>query len=64
MTDEKLLTVDEICHYFGIGRNTTYELIHSHKLKAFKAGRNWLIPQQSVQHYIQNELDHSSSDES
>ena len=45
MTDEKLLTVDEICHYFGIGRN-------------------WLIPQQSVQHYIQNELDHISSDES
>jgi excisionase family DNA binding protein len=61
MSNEKIFTVDEVCQYFGIGRNTTYKLIHSHRLQAFKAGRNWLIPQHSVDEYIKNELCHSSS---
>lgn len=56
MNQEKLLSIEDMCQYFGIGRNKAYELIQSDKIKAFKAGRSWRIPQQSINDYIQNEL--------
>lgn len=54
-----LYTIKELCQYLGIGRNTALRLIHEKRIHAFKAGRHWLIPEQSIQTYINQEL-HSS----
>lgn len=56
MHQKNLLTIEDMCQYLGIGRNKAYELIHSNKIKAFKTGRSWHIPQQSVLDYIHNQL--------
>ena len=35
-----------------IGENALYELLNSGKLKAYKNGRNWLIPRDAVRQYV------------
>lgn len=56
MDNNNLYTMKEFCDYLGIGRNTALSLIHEEKLKAFKAGKHWLIPKEEVDTYIKNEL--------
>lgn len=61
MDNKNLYTMKELCDYLGIGRNTALSLIHEEKLKAFKAGKHWLIPVEEVDAYIKNELKRQSS---
>ena len=49
---DELLTVEELCEVLKIGHNAAYELLNSGKLKAFRNGRVWRIPRQSVVEYI------------
>ena len=49
---DDLLTVEELCEVLKIGQNSAYELLNSGKLKAFRNGRTWRIPKQSVIQYI------------
>ena len=52
MEQTKLYTMKDLCAYLGIGRNTALTLINSGEIKAFKAGRHWLIPETSIEEYI------------
>lgn len=61
MDSQNLYTMKELCDYLGIGRNTAINLIHEGRLKAFKAGRHWLIPKEEVESYIKNEIKRQSS---
>lgn len=49
-----LISVDEFCSMLGIGKNTAYHILNDKKIKAFRIGRNWKIPRQSVIDYIYN----------
>lgn len=61
MGSQNLYTMKELCDYLGIGRNTALNLIHEERLKAFKAGKHWLIPAEEVDAYIKNELKRQNS---
>lgn len=47
-----LITIDELCEILLVGRNTAYRLLNENKIKAFKIGRTWKIPEKSVYEYI------------
>lgn len=48
-----LLAIEEICEMLSIGKNTAYHLLNTGEIKAFRIGRIWKIPQNSVYEYIQ-----------
>ena len=47
-----ILSVEEACEALKVGHNAIYELLNSGKLKAYKNGRVWKIPKESVRRYI------------
>ena len=47
-----ILTVEEVCEALRMGYNAVYELLNSGKLKAYKNGRVWRIPRESLKEYI------------
>ena len=47
-----ILTVEEVCAALRMGYNAVYELLNSGKLKAYKNGRVWRIPRESLKEYI------------
>lgn len=47
-----VLTTEEACEALRIGYNALYELLQTGKLKAYRNGRVWRIPKQSVIDYI------------
>lgn len=54
-TQAPLLTMEELCDYLLIGRNTAYKLLKSGKLRAFRIGRIWKIPRENIQEYLKTE---------
>lgn len=54
MFDEypEILTVEDACEALRVGYNAMYELLNSGKLKAYRNGRVWRIPKDSVIKYI------------
>jgi excisionase family DNA binding protein len=48
----KLYSLQEFCDYFGISRNTAYELINTKKLKAKKVGRAYKITKVAIDNFI------------
>ena len=48
----ELITIEQLCDALSIGRNTAYTLLNSGAVKAFKIGRIWKIPRQSLNEYI------------
>ena len=55
-----ILTVAETCEVLRIGNNAIYELLNSGALKAYRNGRTWRIPKQSVIEYIRAQSNLSS----
>ena len=49
---DDILSVEEACEALKVGHNAIYELLNSGKLKAYKNGRVWRIPKESVRQYI------------
>jgi len=47
-----ILTVEEACEALRMGYNAMYDLLNSGKIKAFKNGRVWRIPKESLKQYI------------
>lgn len=47
-----ILSPGEAAEALRIGENALYELLNSGKLKAYKNGRNWLIPRDAVRQYV------------
>ena len=45
---DDFLTVDEACEIMKIGHNAIYNLLRSGTLKAFRNGRVWRIPKESI----------------
>lgn len=49
---DDILSVEEACEALKVGHNAIYELLNSGKLKAYKNGRVWRIPKESIKQYI------------
>lgn len=49
---DDMITIEDLCMILSIGHNTAYNLLKSHKLKAFRMGRIWKIPKLAVEDYI------------
>lgn len=47
-----ILSPGEAAEALRIGENALYELLNSGKLKAYKNGRNWLIPRDALRQYV------------
>lgn len=49
---DDILSVDDACEALKVGHNVLYKMLNSGKLKAYKNGRVWRIPKESVRRYI------------
>ena len=49
---EAVLSVDELREILNIGRNSVYDLLNRGEIAAFRIGRCWKIPRESVEHYL------------
>ena len=47
-----ILTVEEACEILRVGYNAIYSYLNSGRLKAYRNGRVWRIPKQSVKDFI------------
>lgn len=49
---DALLSIQELRDILPIGRNAVYDLLNDGTIPAFRIGRNWKIPRESVEAYI------------
>lgn len=47
-----MISIDDLCEMLTIGKNTAYHLLKTNQIKAFKIGRIWKIPRDSVSEYV------------
>lgn len=47
-----ILTVEEVCEALRMGYNAVYELLNTGKLNAYKNGRVWRIPRESLREFV------------
>ena len=59
---EHLLSVDEICDYLGVKRDTVYKLISKHNLPAYRVGRLWKFKLSEVVEWVKNRAVNTSSE--
>ena len=52
MIEKRLLSVDDICEYLGIGRDTIYKWIGSKGLPAYRLGRLWKFKKEEVDEWL------------
>ena len=51
-TYNDMISIDDLCEMLSIGKNTAYHLLKTNQIKAFKIGRIWKIPRESVSKYV------------
>lgn len=49
---QDLITIEELCEILTVGKNTAYRLLNNGEIPAFRIGRTWKIPRQSVTTFI------------
>ena len=54
--DKLLLTVNDAMHMMSISRGTMYSLINSGSIESLKIGSKRLIPKDSIEKYIENNI--------
>lgn len=47
-----MISIDDLCEMLTIGRNKAYHLLKTDQIHAFKIGRIWKIPRESVSEYV------------
>ena len=47
-----VLKVEDLMPVLCIGRNTAYELVRSGKIRSFKVGRYYRVPQEAVEEFL------------
>ncbi len=57
-----ILSPEEAMEELQIGRNAIYKLLESGDLKGFRVGRNWKIPQKSIDGYIDEQIKNNRKD--
>jgi excisionase family DNA binding protein len=49
---DRLLSVDDICEYLGISRDTAYKWIETRGLPAYRLGRLWKFKKEEVDNWV------------
>lgn len=62
MSNSNLLTIEALCEKLHVSRNTAYRLLAAQVIPAFKVGRAWRIPSDSVEDFISNQLKNQKED--
>ena len=57
-TYNEMISLEDLCEMLTIGKSTAYHLLKTKQIKAFKIGRIWKIPRESVSEYIQVQCIH------
>jgi len=52
MSENKWLTVEEICLYLSITKDTIYKWIDKRDMPAHRVGRRWMFQQEEVDTWI------------
>ena len=52
VTQEELITIEEVMKILKIGKNTAYRLLEDNEIEDFRIGNKWKIPRSSVYKYI------------
>ncbi len=50
--NERLLSVDDVCAYIGIGRDTVYKWIATKRLPAYRLGRLWKFKKRDLDKWL------------
>ena len=62
MSNSNLLTIEALCERLHVCRNTAYRLLAAQIIPAFKVGKAWRIPADSVEAFIANQLKNQKED--
>ena len=57
-TYNDMISIDDLCEMLAIGKNTAYHLLKTNQIRAFKIGRIWKIPRESVSEYVITQSNH------
>ena len=49
-----MIIIDDLCEMLTIGKNTACSLLRTNQIKAFKIGRIWKIPRESVSEFVKD----------
>ena len=49
---DEILNIEQFCELLDIGKSTGYNLLKRGKVRAFKIGKKWKIPVQSVEEFV------------
>lgn len=49
---DDILTIEEVAEALKVGTSQVYKLVRSGEMNAFKEGKNWRIPRQSISEYV------------
>ncbi len=52
MDTDKWLTVEEICEYLSVGKDTIYKWIEQRNMPAHRVGRRWMFQKSEVDTWI------------
>lgn len=52
---EDIMSVEDLCEVFKVGRGRIYELLQSKQIQGFRLGKNWKIPKIAVIDYIKKQ---------
>ena len=58
--EQEILTIEELCEFLLIGKNTAYQLLNSKEIVGFKIGTHWKIPKEAVLQFIKKQTGLSS----
>jgi excisionase family DNA binding protein len=61
MSDDELLTVEQVAELLKLGRITIYELIDAGELPSIKIGRCRRIPTSAIGAFIQRKLEEAAN---
>ena len=51
--EDRWLSVDEICKYLGVGKDTVYKWIDKHGMPAHRMGRLWKFKKEQVDKWVE-----------
>ncbi|HCR5123377.1 TPA: helix-turn-helix domain-containing protein [Legionella pneumophila] len=63
LNDDRWLSVDEICKYLGVSKDTVYKWIDKHNMPAHRIGRLWKLKKEQVDAWLEAGGSASGSEE-
>jgi len=52
---DRLQSVDDICEYLGVSRDTVYKWIEKRGLPAYRLGRLWKFKREEVEEWVKKD---------